>query len=333
MTVGNAACERLRVALYGAVQGVGFRPFVYRLATELGLAGWVLNSAAGLVAEVEGPAELLPRFLQRLEAEQPAAAVVLARETVRLAPAGFTRFEVVASEEASSRTAAILPDLATCPQCLAEIADPADRRYRYPFTNCTQCGPRYSIILDIPYDRPRTTMAEFELCPECRREYTDPADRRFHAQPVACPQCGPRLSASLEEAARVLRTGRILALKGIGGFQLLADARQEDAVVRLRRLKRREEKPFALMAPSLPVARELCHISPAEERALCSAAAPHRPPPPARGHRHRTRGGALLPLAGRHASLFAPAPSAPARGRVPRGGHQRQPQRRAHRHR
>ena len=266
--------ERLRVALYGAVQGVGFRPFVYRLAKEMGLAGWVLNSSAGLTIEVDGAREELERFLGRLEAEKPAAAVVLAREVSFLAPGGFAGFEIVASDQAAEKTAAVLPDLATCPRCLAELFDPANRRFGYPFTNCTECGPRYTIILDIPYDRPRTTMRGFTLCPDCLREYTDPADRRFHAQPNACPVCGPRLSMEVAEAAREIAAGRIMALKGIGGFQLLVDARNEAAVARLRRLKRREEKPFALMMPSVAAIREHCFVSAEEERVLRSSAAP-----------------------------------------------------------
>ncbi|MGE5647335.1 MAG: carbamoyltransferase HypF [Acidobacteriota bacterium] len=266
--------ERLRVALYGAVQGVGFRPFVYRLATEMGLPGTVLNSSAGLVVEVEGERGALERFLERLETERPPAAVVLARETSFLAPAGFAKFEILHSDNAAEKSAAVLPDLATCPKCLRELLDPTNRRYGYPFTNCTQCGPRYTIVLDIPYDRPRTTMRGFALCPECRREYTDPADRRFHAQPNACPVCGPRLTVGVAEAASELAAGRIVALKGIGGFQLLADARNEEAVARLRRLKHREEKPFALMMPSLEVVREYCRVSEAEARVLRSAAAP-----------------------------------------------------------
>ena len=262
------------MALYGAVQGVGFRPFVYRLAAEMGLAGWVLISSAGLVVEVDGAPEELRRFLDRLQAEQPSAAVVLAREVSFLAAAGVTRFEIVASDDASEKSAAVLPDLATCPQCLHERSDTANRRYRYPFTNCTQCGPRYSIILDIPYDRPNTTMRGFTLCPDCLREYTDPADRRFHAQPNACPKCGPRLTMEISEAAAEIAAGRILALKGIGGFQLVADARNQEAVARLRRLKHREEKPFALMMPSIEMVREHCLVSTEEARALASAAAP-----------------------------------------------------------
>ncbi|MCX6638211.1 MAG: carbamoyltransferase HypF [Acidobacteria bacterium] len=265
---------RVRAALCGAVQGVGFRPFVYRLASELELNGWVLNSSAGLVVEVEGPEAALAQFLSRLDREKPPAAVVLTREVSWLAPAGFTRFEILASDAGAEKTAAVLPDLATCGDCLGELLDPADRRYLYPFTNCTNCGPRYTIILDIPYDRPRTTMREFEMCAACRREYADPRDRRFHAQPNACPACGPRLDSTLREAAEALAAGRILALKGIGGFQLLADARDAEAVQRLRERKHREEKPFAMMMPSLGEARRYCAISDAEAAAMASPAAP-----------------------------------------------------------
>jgi hydrogenase maturation protein HypF len=242
-----------------------------------------LNSSAGLVVEVEGSGAALAEFLGRLERERPPAAVVLTREVSHLDPAGYQRFDIRASDESCEATVSLLPDLATCPRCLAELRDPANRRYGYPFTNCTLCGPRYTIILDIPYDRPRTTMRAFQLCPECRREYSDPADRRFHAQPNACPVCGPRLSIEpagggpgdpLALAAAAIAGGRIVALKGIGGFQLLADARNEAAVARLRLRKRREEKPFALMVPSIEEARRLCEISPDEEVLLASPAAP-----------------------------------------------------------
>jgi len=271
------------VTLCGAVQGVGFRPFVYRLATELGLAGWVLNSSAGLILEVEGEPERLERFLARLEHEKPPAAVVLARETSYLGAAGFAGFEIRSSDAALEKTAGVVPDLATCPACLAEVSDPADRRFGYAFTNCTLCGPRYTILDGIPYDRPNTTMRGFALCEVCAREYGDPTDRRFHAQPIACPQCGPRLWVepednagvpALRRVAQALAQGRVVALKGIGGFQLLADARDEAAVERLRRLKHREEKPFALMMPSLEVVRRFCSVSPAEAALLESSAAP-----------------------------------------------------------
>jgi len=280
MPVTEDTVVRARVALGGAVQGVGFRPFVYRLATELELTGWVCNSSAGLVVEAEGASARIDAFLERLEAEMPPAAVVLTRETAILAPAGFRAFEIRSSDEDAAKVAGVLPDLATCPACLKELSDPSNRRYGYPFTNCTLCGPRYTIIEDIPYDRPRTTMRAFAMCPECRREYTDPADRRFHAQPNACPRCGPRIWAQpengdtpLRQAAHVLRTGGIVALKGIGGFQLLADARQEGPVARLRARKHREEKPFALMMPSIAMVRQYCLVSGAEERLLMSRAA------------------------------------------------------------
>ncbi len=266
--------QRLHVSLTGAVQGVGFRPFIYRLASELNLGGWVLNSSAGLVVEVEGAPETLDEFLTRLHREKPAPAVILTSETSRLAPVGFDRFEIRSSDEAAEKTVAVLPDLATCPECLRELLDSRDRRYQYPFTNCTRCGPRYSIVENVPYDRPRTTMKIFTLCRECRREYQDPGDRRFHAQPNACPLCGPRLSIPIVEAARSLLEGRIVALKGIGGFQLLVDARNEDAVARLRMLKAREEKPFALMMPTIEMARKFCIISAAERTLLESPAAP-----------------------------------------------------------
>src|SRR5579864_1352077 len=281
MLVGETTVVRARVALGGTVQGVGFRPFVYRLAKELELAGWVSNSSAGLVVEAEGSPERVDRFLERLEAEMPPAAVVLTRETSLLAPAGFRGFEIRASDEGAAKIAGILPDLATCPACLSEMDDASDRRFGYAFTNCTLCGPRYTIIEDIPYDRPRTTMRAFAMCPECQREYTDPADRRFHAQPIACPRCGPKLwtepaeqDAAIRQAAHTIRTGGIVAMKGIGGFQLLVDARQAEAVARLRQRKHREEKPLALMMPSLEMVREYCHVSAAEERLLTSRAAP-----------------------------------------------------------
>ncbi|HEV2494864.1 MAG TPA: carbamoyltransferase HypF [Terriglobia bacterium] len=291
MPVLKASVERRRVAMRGAVQGVGFRPFVYRLAGELGLTGWVRNSSAGLVIEVEGPGPALDRFLARLESETPMAAVVLETETAILAPAGSEQFEIIASDDGEEKTTSVLPELATCHDCLAEMEEPANRRFGYAFTNCTNCGPRYTIIEDIPYDRPRTTMREFVMCPDCQREYADPTDRRFHAQPIACPRCGPRLwtetadeastvsaeillKDAVTQAARVLGQGGIVALKGIGGFQLLADARQAGAVERLRQRKQREAKPFALMMPSLEMVRCYCEVSAEEARLLGSPAAP-----------------------------------------------------------
>jgi hydrogenase maturation protein HypF len=270
----KADAQRLRITLRGAVQGVGFRPFVYRVATEMSLTGWVLNSSSGLVVEVEGAPDELRRFEQRLETERPKASVVTARESEWLPFQGFTEFEIHHSEVDSAKSVNVLPDLATCGDCRSELFDPSNRRYQYPFTNCTNCGPRYTIVVDIPYDRPNTTMHEFVLCPACREEYENPSDRRFHAQPNACPVCGPKLNGTIADVAAALRRGEIVALKGIGGFQLLVDARQPEAVARLRQRKHREEKPFALMMPSLEAAREYCEISPTEQELLESQAAP-----------------------------------------------------------
>ena len=278
---------RIRLVIRGAVQGVGFRPFIYRLATELGLKGWVLNSAQGVFIEVEGPAETLQQFVRRVESDRPPRAFIQSLEQSILDPIGYTAFEIRHSEESGEKVALILPDIATCPDCLREIFDPADRRYRYPFTNCTNCGPRYSIIEALPYDRPNTTMKAFNMCPRCREEYENPADRRFHAQPNACPECGPHLELwdeqgtclaryheALLQAAEAIREGRIVAVKGLGGFHLIVDARNDAAIRRLRERKRREEKPFALMYPSLEQVIAHCEVNEAEERVLRSPESP-----------------------------------------------------------
>jgi len=274
MPVESKPIRRLRITLRGAVQGVGFRPFVYRLATEMSLTGWVLNSSAGLVVEVEGAPDELRRFEQRIESERPKASVVTVHESEWLEVQGFSKFEIHHSETDSAKSVSVLPDLATCADCHNEIVDPSNRRFQYPFANCTNCGPRYTIVVDIPYDRPNTTMQDFVLCPACREEFEDPTNRRFHAQPNACPVCGPKLNGTLQDTAAALLRGEIVALKGIGGFQLLVDARQPAAVARLRQRKHREEKPFALMMPSLEVARQYCDFSPAEQELLESQAAP-----------------------------------------------------------
>lgn len=279
--------QRLSVTIRGAVQGVGFRPFVFRLAEELGLTGWVNNSTQGVFLEVEGRRDRLQSFLLRVPREKPARSFIQSLESSWLDPVGFTKFEIRESDAAGAKTALILPDIATCPECLREVFDPADRRHRYPFTNCTHCGPRFSIIESLPYDRPNTTMKRFAMCEACRAECEDPRDRRFHAQPNACPACGPQLelwdragkvlaqqNAALEQAAQAIRRGEIAAVKGLGGFHLLVDARNEQAVRRLRELKHREEKPFALMAPSLAVVRALCEVSETEERLLTSPESP-----------------------------------------------------------
>jgi len=272
--IAKLAVYRLRITLRGAVQGVGFRPFVYRLATEMSLTGWVLNSSSGLVVEVEGPRDQLTRFEQRIEQERPKASVVTVHESEWIECESSISFEIHKSDADSGKTVNVLPDLATCDECRGELFDPANRRFHYPFTNCTNCGPRYTIVVDIPYDRPNTSMREFMLCAACREEYENPANRRFHAQPNACPVCGPKLDGTIQEAAAALLRGEIVALKGIGGFQLLADARQPEAVARLRHRKHRDEKPFALMMPSLAMANEYCEISPVEVQLLESQAAP-----------------------------------------------------------
>ncbi|MBZ0252856.1 MAG: acylphosphatase, partial [Candidatus Methylomirabilis sp.] len=266
--------ERVKIAVRGVVQGVGFRPFVHRLATELGLAGFVANSPQGARIEVEGPCASLDRFLTRLERERPPRAAIHGLERSRLDPRGYSGFTIRASEAGGAKSAFVSPDIATCADCLRELFDPGDRRHRYPFINCTNCGPRYSILEALPYDRPNTSMKRFTMCAACEREYRDPRDRRHHAQPNACPACGPRVSLPIEDAAAVLRAGGILALKGIGGFQLLADAGNDAAVRRLRARKRREEKPFALLYPTLADVKGDCRVSELEERLLLSPEAP-----------------------------------------------------------
>jgi hydrogenase maturation protein HypF len=279
--------ERAKVTVRGVVQGVGFRPFVYRLATQMRLNGWVLNSAQGVFIEVEGAREMLQSFLFHLEKDKPPRAVIQSLEFSFLDAVGYDRFDIRYSDQSGRKTVLILPDIAVCTDCLREIFDSGNRRYRYPFTNCTNCGPRFTIIEALPYDRPHTSMRRFAMCPDCHREYLDPSDRRFHAQPNACPRCGPHLElwdpagialGKEEEAVRraieIVGHGQILALKGIGGFQLIVDARNASAVQRLRARKRREEKPFALMYPSFDLAQEDCHISDLEARLLLAPEAP-----------------------------------------------------------
>jgi len=271
------------------VQGVGFRPFVYRLAGEHGLGGHVRNDERGVILEVEGDALDVERFLARLEVEAPPLARVerVSPRDVGLRGSG-EEFTIVASAGGGEPQAQVSADTATCADCLAEVLDLADRRHRYPFTNCTNCGPRFTIVTGVPYDRPSTTMAGFEMCALCRAEYEDPRDRRFHAQPNACPRCGPQLrllkldgtSAPAGEGdviattAVALLAGRIVAIKGIGGYHLACLAGDEDAVARLRARKHREDKPFALMAPAIAHARELVELTAEEETLLTGPEAP-----------------------------------------------------------
>ena len=262
--------ERREFRVNGVVQGVGFRPFVYGLARRHELAGFVLNDGSGVAIEAEGDAGSLDAFAAALTREAPGLARI---ESVRMRPLalrGEGEF-VIAASAATGRTALVPPDVATCEDCLRELLDPADRRHRYPFTNCTQCGPRFTIVRAVPYDRPNTTMAGFPLCTDCRREYEDPGDRRFHAEPIACPVCGPQLSIPLEQAVELLRQGAIVAVKGLGGFHLACVAGDDEAVGRLRARKQRDQKPFAVMtsAPELLVSLD------AAERALLHS--PARP--------------------------------------------------------
>ena len=280
-------CERLKVTVRGAVQGVGFRPFVYRLASELKLKGWISNSSQGVFIELEGPRVMLDEFAIRLTKEKPPLAVIQSFESSFLDAIGYGGFEIRESETGGNKSALILPDIATCLDCFREIFDSTNRRSRYPFTNCTNCGPRFSIIEALPYDRAHTSMRKFVMCPECDHEYHDPLDRRFHAQPNACPKCGPQLRLwdengatiserdnALRSAADAIRDCKIVAIKGVGGFQLIVDACKEDAVIRLRERKHREEKPFALMYLSLDAVRADCEVSELEERVLLSPESP-----------------------------------------------------------
>src|SRR5215211_2913098 len=280
--------ERREVCVRGIVQGVGFRPYVYALACGHGLSGTVRNDAEGVRIEVEGAPENLERFVRALEEDPPPLAMVESVDWQPLATLGGREFRIEESREGLRRQTLVSPDVATCDDCLAELLDPTDRRYRYPFTNCTNCGPRFTITRTVPYDRATTTMSGFTMCPDCFREYEDPADRRFHAQPNACPACGPRvrlldkfghlLHAKPDDpilrTARMLRGRAIVAIKGLGGYHLACDPFDERAVRTLRGRKVRQDKPFALMACDLAQVHEICHVSPGEEALLTSPARP-----------------------------------------------------------
>jgi hydrogenase maturation protein HypF len=278
----------MRLRVTGTVQGVGFRPYVYRLARELGLMGWVLNDARGVLAEVEGTADAVDAFVARVGPEAPPLAVVEEVVVEPVPAVGEASFVIRDSPRGGAPDAPVTPDTATCEDCLRELSDPNDRRYRYPFTNCTNCGPRFTIVQGIPYDRPYTTMAGFTMCPACKAEYDDPGDRRFHAQPNACPACGPeaRLVAlggdaeavatgdPIRAAALALREGAILAVKGVGGYHLACCADDETVVAKLRARKHREDKPFAVMVGSVEAAASLVWLG-EEDRALLES--PARP--------------------------------------------------------
>ncbi|MBI4493906.1 MAG: carbamoyltransferase HypF [Chloroflexi bacterium] len=314
--------------VWGTVQGVGFRPFVYRLATRHGLGGWVLNHSAGVELEIEGRPGALDAFLHDLQAEAPPLARLEAVAVADVPSVGSASFEILSSHIQPGESQPVPADTAPCSDCLRELFDPSDRRYHYPFINCTNCGPRFTLIQDVPYDRERTTMAVFRMCPDCQREYDDPSDRRFHAQPNACPRCGPRLrlldragqeidgADPIVRAAQLLQEGAILAVKGLGGYHLACNAFDAQAVERLRRRKHREDKPFALMAPDLEAVDRLCCVTEAEAELLASERRPivllrRREPSPvapevAPGHRLL---GLMLPYTPLHSLLLEAARS------------------------
>ena len=323
-----APLAKKKLQVTGVVQGVGFRPFVYRLAKLHHLAGWVCNTSNCVEIEVEGPPVALEAFIRQLGTEAPALARIDSVVAAEAEPQGHEGFAILDSRALTGTEALIPPDVAACEDCLAEVKHPADRRHRYPFTNCTNCGPRFTIIEAVPYDRSHTTMARFAMCPRCRAEYQDPEDRRFHAEPTACPACGPRVwledgdrrldgDAALKAAARLLRDGKIVAVKGLGGFHLAADARNEAAVAALRERKGRVAKPFALMVRDLAEAERLCLLGDREKSLLLSperpiVLVPRREPGPiavsvAPGNKYL---GLLLPYTPLHFLLLALSPPA-----------------------
>lgn len=270
----------------GIVQGVGFRPFVFNLASRLGIAGWVRNSSAGVEIQAEGPRQAIQAFETELRSNPPPLSRIDEFTANPLAISGYTSFIIMESQPQPGEFLPVSPDVSICPDCRRELFDPGDRRYRYPFINCTNCGPRFTIIQNIPYDRPNTTMSGFPLCARCAHEYQDPSDRRFHAQPIACPVCGPSIwleiggacqstgEEALQAARRLIQDGGILAVKGLGGFHLACDASNSGALAELRQRKRRSEKPFALMAFDMEAVEKACLVKPAERLILENRASP-----------------------------------------------------------
>jgi hydrogenase maturation protein HypF len=315
--------RRLRVCVHGVVQGVGFRPFVYTTAAALGLSGSVRNDTSGAILEVEGDPSAVDHFLARMHDRPPPLAVIESIETQDVPPIGGTGFTIADTSRSDGGRTLASPDVAMCADCAAEQRDPSNRRYRHAFVNCTNCGPRFTIIAGLPYDRASTTMASFTMCADCAREYADPADRRFHAQPVCCPNCGPTLrfregdggltdaDAALPRARQLLRDGGILAVKGIGGYHLACDADNQQAVAELRRRKRRGDKPFAVMVPDLPTACAIADVDDASARLLCGPQRPIVLVPRCRHARiadavapHNPDLGVMLAYAPLHALLF-----------------------------
>jgi hydrogenase maturation protein HypF len=287
--MSKAARQSLKsasISVRGIVQGVGFRPFVYGLAVKHNLKGWVYNTSEDVKIEVEGAVEAIDKFKRELETKAPPLAHI---ENVAIEyhpPRGYKKFEIRQSQAQAGKYQLISPDVATCPACVGELLDPEDRRYRYPFTNCTNCGPRFTIIEDMPYDRPKTTMRYFQMCPQCQAEYDNPLDRRFHAQPNACPKCGPKVqlvdnqgnlvteSNPIAAASQLLKEGKIVAIKGLGGFLLACDATNDSGVKTLRQRKRRPSKPFAIMVATIDEAKKHCYVSPEEGKLLTSPQSP-----------------------------------------------------------
>ncbi len=276
----------LKLNITGIVQGVGFRPFIYSLAVNNQLNGWVLNSSSGVEIEVNGTSSALDQFVRQIREQTPPLARIDRMTVEEVEPDSFTGFSILESQPREGEFVPISPDVCICEDCTRELFDPQNRRYRYPFINCTNCGPRFTIIQDIPYDRPFTTMSGFKMCPDCEAEYKDPLDRRFHAQPTACPVCGPQVSfaaeghqmvtgeQAIQTARRWLKEGKILAVKGLGGYHLTCDAFNTEAVDTLRSRKRRSDKPFALMAFDLATVKKHCFVSAEEEKLLLSRQRP-----------------------------------------------------------
>ena len=277
--------KRAEIGITGIVQGIGFRPFIYNLAQKHSVQGWVLNNEKGVLIDAESEDGNLDRFIQDIPKLAPPLARIESFDVKYLEPSGYNTFEIRKSEETQEKFTLISPDVATCDQCLSELFSPQDFRYRYPFINCTLCGPRFTIVRDIPYDRHKTTMVPFKMCPVCQKEYEDPSDRRFHAQPNACSTCGPSLRLEDRKGKEVfgdpivktldlLSKGRIVAIKGLGGFHLACDAINQDAVSSLRSRKFREDKPFAVMCRNLDEVKEHCEVNEEEEKLLLSVERP-----------------------------------------------------------
>ena len=324
MPTNDSEQIRVGIRVSGLVQGVGFRPHVYGLAVALGLTGWVGNDSAGVFIEAEGTADTLAEFRDLLVRSAPPLASIADVQFTQLTPTGTSAgFAIVESKDDGLPSTLISPDTATCDDCIRELYDPADRRFRYPFINCTNCGPRFSIVRGVPYDRPATTMSGFALCDRCAREYHDPTNRRFHAQPVCCPACGPRLRLTngndgppdaedpIKTAAALLSQGAVVAIKGLGGYHLAADASSDTAVSTLRARKHREDRAFALMAPSLSAAEGLCHVDPVERELLTARQRPivllaRRDTPESPHHPHSPRIADAIAPGNRHLGIMLP---------------------------